>query len=74
MDALDVPDDYIFRSYFGVIVWGQFPPINEQLKILMTRTQPNQLMLHYDKVSLMRKLAKEHRIFPLLEDLQKTRG
>ena len=32
----DVPDDYIFASYFAFVAWGPFAPINEQLEILMT--------------------------------------
>lgn len=36
MDEPDVPDDYIFRSYFAFTAWGPFVPINERLKILMS--------------------------------------
>eukprot|EP00548_Thalassiothrix_antarctica_P015743 CAMPEP_0194166986 /NCGR_PEP_ID=MMETSP0154-20130528/2433_1 /TAXON_ID=1049557 /ORGANISM="Thalassiothrix antarctica, Strain L6-D1" /LENGTH=427 /DNA_ID=CAMNT_0038877803 /DNA_START=367 /DNA_END=1647 /DNA_ORIENTATION=- len=32
----DVPDDYIFASYFAFIAWGPFAPINERLEILLT--------------------------------------
>ena len=35
-DEPDVPDDYIFQSYFAFIAWGPFAPINERLEILMT--------------------------------------
>ena len=32
----DIPDDYIFRSYFAFVAWGPFAPICDRLEILMT--------------------------------------